>query len=73
MFPFNGYFARNGDIVQTPFIGAYRLHIHATRTINFTELNPITVMRALWTIEDTADDTSITPGDTPEQIVLLPC
>jgi hypothetical protein len=46
-FPYGG-FARNGDVIQTPFIGAYRLAIiyplnNPLGTLNILEMNPVTM------------------------------
>lgn len=41
-FPF-GAFARNGDILQVPFIGAYRIQVVGATANTFTTLNAITM------------------------------
>jgi hypothetical protein len=48
-FPYGG-FARNGDILQTPFIGSYRLEIEypvASGNPAILEMNPVTIDSAL--------------------------
>ena len=41
-FPFGG-FARNGDILEVPYIGAYRLMIQVGKTWQTLEMNPVTM------------------------------
>ncbi|HXE53400.1 MAG TPA: hypothetical protein VN541_10310, partial [Tepidisphaeraceae bacterium] len=50
-FPYGG-FARNGDLLQVPFIGSYRLAVVPTTgvqsgTMNIIELNPVTMDSAM--------------------------
>ena len=65
-FPFGG-FARNADILQVPFIGAYRLQLPTqVGTPNFLELNPVTmdsvmalaVAQTVWNEATTDTETS---------------
>lgn len=52
-FPFGG-FARNGDILQVPFIGAYKImNVDATQTM---ELNPVSMDSAFAEDDDPSDD-----------------
>jgi len=66
MYPFGG-FARNADMLQIPFIGAYRIRpyvLNNPESNNFTEINSVTMDSAL--ANDTSAGTSALPaGDLP--------
>jgi hypothetical protein len=65
-YPFGG-FARNGDILQVPFIGAYRI---TDSTGNLIELNSVSMDSVFAEDTDTADDTAdpTKPDNFSEQI-----
>ena len=79
-FPFGG-FARNGDILQVPFIGSYKLQTPAqVNTINFMEMNPVTMdsMMALsaaqmnWNETQTDTDTTTGNCDPIQKLLVSP-
>jgi hypothetical protein len=64
--PFGG-FARNGDILDVPFIGAYRVRIFGgassqLNTANFLELNSVTMDCSMATIDDQSATSTMTPA-----------
>lgn len=69
-FPFGG-FARNADVLDVPFIGAYRIDTDPTlaATANFVyEINSITMDAAMAEDTDTTDDVAGAATDVPEQV-----
>jgi len=59
VFPY-GTFARNGDILQVPFIGSYMLFTgSATSPTTIVELNPVTMDSIVATAQDQTDGTKI--------------
>jgi hypothetical protein len=58
-YPF-GAFARDGDMLNSPFIGTYRIQV--TQTGELVELNPVTIDSTYAKIADPATD-AVTPGE----------
>jgi hypothetical protein len=64
LFPFGG-FARNGDMLQVPFIGSYRIQIESAPPTAVLEMNSIALDSAFAEDTDVSDDTD---GVEQEQI-----
>lgn len=58
-FPFNG-FARNGDILEVPYIGAYVITLASNGAL--LEWNPVTMDAAFAEDTDVLDDTDVNPN-----------